>query len=79
MFGFGFTFGDSNFDGPSNPFIGTSDYFFDPERYDHLNFTEVPFRICVTRIFQNEKGQSYALFIFQMSFATTTSTIVSGR
>ncbi|VDM61562.1 unnamed protein product [Angiostrongylus costaricensis] len=47
----------------ANPFIGVGDYFFDPEREDELSI--------------EERGTSYALFLFQMSFATTTSTIVS--
>ncbi|ETN80713.1 hypothetical protein NECAME_08995 [Necator americanus] len=59
MFGYGFTFGESN----TNPFIGVGDYFFDPERED-MSASDKP-------------GTSYALFLFQMSFATTTSTIVS--
>uniref|UniRef100_A0A158P7K7 Ammonium_transp domain-containing protein n=1 Tax=Angiostrongylus cantonensis TaxID=6313 RepID=A0A158P7K7_ANGCA len=47
----------------ANPFIGVGDYFFDPEREHELSI--------------EERGTSYALFLFQMSFATTTSTIVS--
>ncbi|WKY04422.1 hypothetical protein Q1695_005430 [Nippostrongylus brasiliensis] len=47
----------------ANPFIGVGDYFFDPEREHELS--------------ADGQGTSYALFIFQMSFATTTSTIVS--
>nr|CDJ84727.1 Ammonium transporter domain containing protein [Haemonchus contortus] len=46
-----------------NPFIGVGDYFFDPEREGQMS--------------TDEQGSSYGLFIFQMSFATTTSTIVS--
>ncbi|RCN50417.1 ammonium transporter [Ancylostoma caninum] len=46
-----------------NPFIGIGDYFFDPEREDGST--------------PDKAGTSYALFLFQMSFATTTSTIVS--
>ncbi|KAL6740099.1 hypothetical protein Aduo_013486 [Ancylostoma duodenale] len=46
-----------------NPFIGIGDYFFDPEREDGSS--------------PDKAGTSYALFLFQMSFATTTSTIVS--
>uniref|UniRef100_A0A1I7WF03 Ammonium_transp domain-containing protein n=1 Tax=Heterorhabditis bacteriophora TaxID=37862 RepID=A0A1I7WF03_HETBA len=48
--------------GSENPFLGMGDYFFDPERDDNTPL---------------ENRTSYALFLFQMSFATTTSTIVS--
>ncbi|CAJ0610578.1 unnamed protein product [Cylicocyclus nassatus] len=58
MFGFGFTFGQHpNYE---NSFIGTADFFFDPETSD-----------------ENTEGWTYASFIYQMSFATTTSAIVS--
>lgn len=46
-----------------NPYIGVGDYFFDPDREENVT--------------SDVQGRSYALFIFQMSFATTTSTIVS--
>ncbi|CAD6196143.1 unnamed protein product [Caenorhabditis auriculariae] len=46
-----------------NPYIGLGDFFFDPERDDDITL--------------DSRGISYTLFIFQMSFATTTSTIVS--
>lgn len=47
----------------SNSVVGVGDFFFDPD-----NNKDSPMKI----------GWSYASFIFQMSFATTTSTIVSG-
>ncbi|CAI4226828.1 unnamed protein product [Auanema sp. JU1783] len=45
------------------PYLGIGDYFFDPERNGQSSL--------------HLKGESYALFLFQMSFATTTATIVS--
>ncbi|KAF1758019.1 hypothetical protein GCK72_014477 [Caenorhabditis remanei] len=62
MFGYGLTFGDSKHQ--LGRFFGFGDFFFDPERVSDDDSTD-------------EKGISYSLFIFQMSFATTTSTIVS--
>ncbi|CAL2040812.1 unnamed protein product [Caenorhabditis brenneri] len=62
MFGYGLTFGDSKH--RLGQYFGFGDFFFDPERVSDDDSTD-------------EKGISYSLFIFQMSFATTTSTIVS--
>ncbi|CAI2351498.1 unnamed protein product [Caenorhabditis sp. 36 PRJEB53466] len=62
MFGYGLTFGDSTHQ--FGRFFGFGDFFFDPERVSDDDSTD-------------EKGIHYSLFIFQMSFATTTSTIVS--
>ncbi|CAI5447253.1 unnamed protein product [Caenorhabditis angaria] len=61
MFGYGFTFGSSKH--RFGQYIGYSHFFFDPEREDEESL--------------DSKGISYSLFIFQMSFATTCSTIVS--
>ncbi|CAB3409844.1 unnamed protein product [Caenorhabditis bovis] len=59
---FGYGFTFGSLQHSMSRYIGLGDFFFDPERGDD---------------YTNEKGVSYALFIFQMSFATTTSTIVS--
>ncbi|XP_015602614.1 putative ammonium transporter 3 isoform X2 [Cephus cinctus] len=57
MFGFGMSFGRSEF---TNPFIGLGDFLIDPTIEDEF------------------MGPECAAFLFQLSFATTATTIVSG-
>ncbi|ULU04399.1 hypothetical protein L3Y34_017281 [Caenorhabditis briggsae] len=62
--GFGFSYGD--YEPWRNPYIGFGKFFYDPTRdYD-------------SRESINQEGWSYASFLFQLSLATTASTIVSG-
>lgn len=63
--GFGFSYGDI----PEwrNPYVGFGKFFYDPTR-DYG-----------TRETINQEGWSYASFLFQLSLATTASTIVSGE
>lgn len=62
--GFGFSYGD--YEPWRNPYIGFGKFFYDPTR-DYG-----------TRESINQEGWSYASFLFQLSLATTASTIVSG-
>ncbi|CAH0404334.1 unnamed protein product [Chilo suppressalis] len=57
IFGYGMSFGESNY---SNPFIGIGNFLVDPPVGDAL------------------MGPVFASFLFQLSFATTATTIVSG-
>ncbi|KAF1765056.1 hypothetical protein GCK72_005007 [Caenorhabditis remanei] len=62
--GFGLSYGD--YEPWRNPYIGFGKFFYDPTR-DYG-----------TRESINQEGWSYASFLFQLSLATTASTIVSG-
>lgn len=58
-----FGFGFTFGDYYPNPLIGIGKFFYDPD----------------SDFEATRKGWSYAAFLFQISFSTTTSTIVSGK
>ncbi|CAD6192264.1 unnamed protein product [Caenorhabditis auriculariae] len=62
--GYGLSYGD--YEPFRNPYIGFGKFFYDPTR-EYGNKENV-----------NQEGWSYAAFLFQLSLATTASTIVSG-
>lgn len=61
-----FGFGFSFGDAWPNPFIGVGKFFYDPD-------------IHIVNGQKEDQAWSYAEFFFRTSFATTTSTIVSGK
>ncbi|KAG8228455.1 hypothetical protein J437_LFUL009106 [Ladona fulva] len=79
MFGFGFSFGHGPF---TNPFIAIGDFFLDVSiaQSDSKNQSN----LTVASNYEGEEvsagkiGPVYAAFLFQLSFATTATTIVSG-
>ncbi|XP_046395400.1 putative ammonium transporter 2 [Ischnura elegans] len=77
VFGFGLSFGN----GPlTNPFVGVGDFMIDVLPKDQMAPTPLTIHTRNTTILHEEldMGPVFATFLFQLSFATTATTIVSG-